>query len=473
MMKYAKMLNKLSKMEPVGGKAGSTEQQIQQRLYTGRENFNTVVNDVFSSVMQISALDLTMRDSSDKVEEISGAVKDIAGMIADTTQTTTENMTEVVDAHESFTETITQVSVAAGEIMDDMKKSGEELENIVVTSRETIRNSDEMKKDMQQLMSVINGMNEVIQGINSISGQTNMLALNASIEAARAGEAGKGFAVVADQIRSLAEETKQLTATMDGFVAKIEEASKLSCESLDKTVEELGEMRENLNVVLENNVRNEKSVNKITDAITTIAASSQEIFSAVTGVQDQMGKLNDDCAMLREQAGSLHMVSVDLKKNLAPVKEVEKELDESAKLMGEMVKDTFYMLDNQSFINTVQSAIIAHQNWLKNLEEMVDTMECHPLQTDDTKCAFGHFYYAIQPQSPAIIAVWNGLADKHHRFHLHGKKAVDAIKQGNAITAREECQQAEALSVDLIGDFNTIVKEAEALSATGVSIFTK
>ena len=473
MMKYAKMLNKLSKMEPVGGKAGSTEQQIQQRLYTGRENFNTVVNDVFSSVMQISALDLTMRDSSDKVEEISGAVKDIAGMIADTTQTTTENMTEVVDAHESFTETITQVSVAAGEIMDDMKKSGEELENIVVTSQETIRNSDEMKKDMQQLMSVINGMNEVIQGINSISGQTNMLALNASIEAARAGEAGKGFAVVADQIRSLAEETKQLTATMDGFVAKIEEASKLSCESLDKTVEELGEMRENLNVVLENNVRNEKSVNKITDAITTIAASSQEIFSAVTGVQDQMGKLNDDCAMLREQAGSLHMVSVDLKKNLAPVKEVEKELDESAKLMGEMVKDTFYMLDNQNFINTVQSAIIAHQNWLKNLEEMVDTMECHPIQTDDTKCAFGHFYYAIQPQNPAIAVVWNGLADKHHRFHAHGQKAVDAIKQGNAIAAREQCQQAEALSVDLIGDFDTIVKEAEALNTAGASVFTK
>lgn len=472
-MRYVKMLNKLSKMEPVGGKAGSAEELIQKRLYAGRENFNTVVSDVFSSVMKISALDLTMSDSADKVEEISGSLKDVAGAIADTTKATTENMNEVVDAHESFTETITQVSVAAADIMEDMKKSGEELEHIVVTSQETIRNSDEMKKDMEQLMTVIKGMNEVIQGINSISGQTNMLALNASIEAARAGEAGKGFAVVADQIRSLAEETKLLTATMDGFVAKIEEASRMSCESLDKTVEELGEMRQNLNIVFANNARNEEGVNKITDAITTIAASSQEIFSAVTGVQDQMGKLNDDCAMLHEQAQELHGVSSDLKKNLAPVKEIEAELDESAKLMGNMVEDTFYMLDNRVFISTVQNAIIAHQNWLTSLAGMVENMEVSPLQTNDTKCAFGHFYYAISPKHPAIVGIWEGLADKHQKFHAHGQNAVDAIKRGNSALAADAYKQAEEISVELIADFMNIVKEAETIDAAGGNVVSE
>lgn len=469
--KNDKALQCIGRMEPVEGNKDA--QQIYDRLSDGRNKFNKLVGDVCSSVMKISALDLAMHDSTDKMTHISSNVQLISETVVNASHLTEENMNEVVNAHEGFTESIAQVSSSAGEIMDDMEESSREIARIVEESQDTIAKSDRIKDDMHQLLDIIKGMNEVIKGINSISAQTNMLALNASIEAARAGESGKGFAVVAEQIRSLADETKQLTANMDGFVAEIETAATASSDSLDKSVVELGTMRENLGKVLANNERNVSHIVSITDSITNIAATSEEIFSSVTNVQDQMGRLREECTALNEQSVGLAAISDDLTRNMKPVSEIEKGLDDSAKLMGKMVEDVFYMLNNRQFITNVQNAISAHQNWLNTLGKMVKEKECLPLQTDDTKCAFGHFYYAMNPRNRMISPLWTGLGEKHRRFHSYGKNVIAAIKVEDYARAENEYKQAIKLSEELIGDFRKIISNAEALEKENLQVFAE
>lgn len=468
--KNDKVLQSIGRMEPVEGNKDAV--QIQSRLMDGREKFNQLVGGVCSSVMKISALDLVMHNSTEKMSHISNNIKRISEVVVQASQLTEESMDEVVNAHEGFTESITQVSAAAGEIMEDMEASSSEISAIVEESQATIDKSTKIKDDMHQLLEIIKGMNEVIKGINSISSQTNMLALNASIEAARAGEAGKGFAVVAEQIRSLADETKQLTANMEGFIAEIESAATISSGSLDKSAVELGTMRENLSKVLVNNQKNVTNIVNITDSITTIAATSEEIFSAVTNVQDSMGRLREECTALNEQSISLENVSDDLQNNMQPVSEIEKGLDDSAKLMGQMVEDVFYMLNNRQFITNVQNAITAHQNWLSTLNKMVKSRECLPLQTDDTKCAFGHFYYAMTPRNGMISPIWSGLAEKHRRFHGYGKNVINAIKSQDYMRAESEYKQAVKLSEDLIADFRRIIANAEALEKENLQVFS-
>ena len=470
-MRNKKIVYSIGRMIPVDNNRNPEAAQVQKRLQSGRERFTQLVQGVFSSVMKISALDLAMKDCTERMTDVSGSMRGVVDNVVDTARITEESMADVVSVHESFNENIQQVAEAASDIKDEMADSNEDLHFIAKKSEETIENSNEMKRDMEQLMSVLNSMTEVIRGINSISNQTNLLALNASIEAARAGEAGRGFAVVAEEIRGLANETKQMTDNMDGLVSRIEEASKMTCASLDKTVEEIDQMRENLFKVLENNKKNEASVASIADSVTTIAASGEEIFSSVINVQEQMSRLKEDSDSLNSEAEVLGSIADDLKRSAEPVAAVEKELDDTAKRMGVMVQDVFYMLDNQAFIGTVENAIKAHQNWLGTLGSMVKQRQCTPLQTDDTKCAFGHFYYAMSPQNKAVSGIWNALGAKHRTFHSGGKIVMQAIRQGDYGKAEREYRRLEELSRELIGDFNTIIEQTRLLDQKKLAVF--
>jgi methyl-accepting chemotaxis protein len=91
-----------------------------------------------------------------------------------------------------------------------------------------------------QLSEQSQAIGEIIATVNDLSEQSNLLAVNASIEAARAGEQGRGFAVVAQEVKNLAEQSKQATVQVRAILGQIQKATTravLATEQGSKSVE--------------------------------------------------------------------------------------------------------------------------------------------------------------------------------------------------------------------------------------------
>ncbi|MCI8991306.1 MAG: hypothetical protein HFG80_01040 [Eubacterium sp.] len=413
---------------------------IYQRLTKGRKEFEEVLGKNIKAVMHISSLDLTMKHHTERIIDIAQKMAAATAVIFGSAAGRADNR------HEELTNTIIKASEQTDEIYSKIKEGQDELTGIKELSCQTINVSSEMQKDMEELFEIIHNMNKVIEGINSISFQTNLLALNASIEAARAGEAGKGFAVVANEIRGLAEQTQTLTGNMGTFVQNIQAASQKSSRSAEETLATLGNVTEKIENVWELNSQTQTSVSTVNDSISSLAAVSEEISSAMAEMENQ----------LRECTNFMNDVGEQIREAVEPVVMIENILDESVKQMGHMTDDAFFRLNHREFGEYVKTAITAHKTWIQNLKNMVQERTILPLQLDATKCGFGHFYYAMTPKQPSVIPIWKNLELKHKKFHNYGADVIQALREEDYHRAEQICQEAENYSKELIFDLEKI-----------------
>ena len=290
-------------------------------------------------------------DVSDKTGAINTSMQDIARAMdevasgvqgqAEDTESSNENMI-------SFSENITTVTEKTSHMGQTADKAIEAVEQGRVIVQELSGKSDTTVSLTRVLVDDIDAVQKnseeiksFVDVINSIAGQTNLLSLNASIEAARAGEAGRGFAVVAEEIRKLADQSKESGNKIHEIVKKIGEtadkttASAREAESmvneqaraLQETVNVfgmiqdcVGELVEGIRVITQRLEESMLEKDKVEGSLQNIASVSEEVAASTQEVTATLGEQVSVVQTLKEEVELLRSDALELDNSIEKFK---------------------------------------------------------------------------------------------------------------------------------------------------------
>ncbi|MCM1048550.1 MAG: methyl-accepting chemotaxis protein [Clostridiales bacterium] len=172
-------------------------------------------------------------------------------------------------------------------------------------------------------------INGFVETISDISGQTNLLSLNASIEAARAGEAGRGFAIVAEEIRKLADESNAAAEEIRNNVNKISAQTMLSVNSAKEAEAMVALQAETVDEVISVFRNIEKQISNLLANMKAIANSTE---LADSERDDTIAAVENISSIIEQTAGNseqVHNMAIQLRDSIQKLDKTAQTLDDN------------------------------------------------------------------------------------------------------------------------------------------------
>ena len=274
--------------------------EILREIREGIEVLASSASEILAATTQAAA---SSAETATAVSQTTTTVEEVK----QTAQVSTDKARYVSEVAQKTAQVSLGGRKAVQEALDAIQRVHEQMEGIA--------------EGIGRLSEQSQAIGEIIATVNDLAEQTNLLAVNAAIEAAKAGEQGKGFAVVAQEVKSLAEQSKQATAQVRSILGEIQKATSAAVMAAEQGsnavqtgVRLSGEAGESIRLLSD-------SIAESSQAAIQIAASAQQQLVGVDQVALAMRNIGEASAQnvagtkqIETAAKNLHGLGVKLKR---------------------------------------------------------------------------------------------------------------------------------------------------------------
>lgn len=313
--------------------------QMQRNLAQVIGGVQEISGELLNSVRQVAEGSNATMEQAEQISQAVDQLSAAAEEMAENVQNISDRMDEIGAAVNDISASAGQLQKDSEEMQDNSRKAGEGMEKIMTGSSRSVESVDTITSKIHETNDYIEKIDEAVALIFSISGQTNLLSLNASIEAARAGEAGRGFAVVAEEIRKLSEQSAAGAEQIKELAQGIMEKSGETVEQADVVKDIIREEQDYIIATREQYQQLEQSIRHSAEEIRKIAGETRHLSQQKEDILGNIGSLS---AISEENAANNQQVNANIDEILTQIQTVGANCDKMKQISGELENSVAY-----------------------------------------------------------------------------------------------------------------------------------
>ncbi|AIQ44993.1 hypothetical protein R70723_03065 [Paenibacillus sp. FSL R7-0273] len=277
----------------------SSQQKLIQDIKMSSGSISRALDNTEQNVF---ALDGSITEISGITEELSAGMQQTAASMQEMNASTDEighAVSGIARKAQEGAEAAGRINERADRLKEAANASRLLADTVYGQSEEKLRSAIEQSRSIEQI--------QVLSGaILEIAAQTNLLSLNASIEAARAGDAGRGFAVVAEEIRKLADTSRETVSEIQDVTAAVVDAVTKLVDGAETMLRFMGgQVRRDYDSMQETGQRYSEDAMYIEELVTDFSATSEQLLASVQSMLTAIAETSSATNEGAEGAGSI------------------------------------------------------------------------------------------------------------------------------------------------------------------------